>query len=100
FNMKQSPTWFAIPAMTRSDSGHHHRQQTHDLLVIRQRWGELQNITPVEIKSAANQRDLRRYKALLVRGKLHLSVDGLHKPEEMLDAITAVYEKRATRTQR
>lgn len=92
FNRRKSQTWFVIPSTVRSDSGYHHRRQTHDLLVVHQRWGELQSMTPVEIKSVTGRKDLERYHALLVRGKLHLSVMGRHRPDEMLEAITASAE--------
>ncbi len=96
-NRTLSRTWFAIPSMTRSDSGHHHRNQTHDLLVVHQNWGEIKSITPVEVKASACARDRKRYRALLVRGKMHLSYPGKYKPGDTLEAITAVYEGRATK---
>lgn len=97
FNRRFSKTWFVIPSMVRSDSGHYHRRQTHDLLVVHQRWGELIDVAPVEIKSAATVRDRQRYKALLVRGKMHLSVEGKFTPEHTLNAIAACYEGIASR---
>jgi len=91
-NRKLSRTWFVIPAMARCDSGYYHRSQTHDLVVIHQKYGAIQSATPVEIKSRASLRDRRRYSALLVRGKMHLSVEGKGKPEYTLDAIGSVYD--------
>ncbi len=95
-NRNQSSTWFAIPSIARADTGHHHRQQTHDLLVVHQRWGTIINATPVEIKSRASRRDRLRYKALLVRGKMHLSDTGHTDPDRTLQAIAAVYSGQAT----
>lgn len=96
-NRLQSPTWFAIPALARADTGYHHNRQTHDLLVIRQKWGEIQSVVPVEVKSAASARDRERYQALLVRGKMHLSLDGFHRPGETLRALGAVYRGDASK---
>lgn len=95
FNRMQSNTWFMIPSLGRADTGYHHRQQTHDMLVVHQKWGEIQSMTPVEIKASASRRDRERYKALLVRGKMHLSVEGRHQPETTLAALSAVYESEA-----
>lgn len=95
FNRIQSNTWFMIPALGRADSGYHHRQQTHDMLVVHQKWGEIQSMTPVEIKASASRRDRERYKALLVRGKMHLSVEGRHQPETTLAALSATHEGTA-----
>lgn len=97
FNLKFAKGWFVMPSMARSDNGLYHPQQTHDLLVVHHRKGEVINMTPVEIKAAASNRDRMRYKALLVRGKMHLSVQGKYTPEETLKAIAAVYEGRANR---
>ena len=98
-NRLKMKTWFAVPAFARSDSGHHHPEQTHDLSVIRQKWGVIKGITPVEIKAAANARAKRRYKALLVRGKMHLSTPGKYPPTETLGAINAVHLGNASRDQ-
>ncbi len=96
-NRLQSKTWFAIPAMARADTGYHHSEQTHDLLVIRQKWGNIRSMIPVEIKSVASNRDRNRYRALLVRGKMHLSPEGHYDPRTTLTAIAAVHEGVATR---
>jgi hypothetical protein len=95
-NRKLSSTWFVIPAMARCDSGYYHWRETHDLLVVHQKYGQLISITPVEIKAKASLRDRRRYKALLVRGKMHLSVPGKSQPEHTLHAISAMYTGSAS----
>ena len=97
FNLRCSRGWFVVPSMARADSGYYYRQQTHDLLVVHHRNGQLLNTTPVEIKATATARDRERYKALIVRGKMHLSIQGGHKPQDTLRAIEAVFEDRATR---
>jgi hypothetical protein len=81
-----------LPSSTRAGSGYDYRDQTHDISVIHQRWGKIHRITPIEIKSAASLRDKQRYKALIVRGKMHLSVEGKYDPRETLNAFTAIYE--------
>ena len=98
-NRMYSSGWFAIPAMARSDTGYYHPEQTHDLLVIRRKEGEIQNVLPVEIKAFASLRDRNRYLALLVRGKMHLCIEGQgnHLPDTTLHAITAVHEGTATK---
>lgn len=96
FNLRCTKGWFVIPSMARCDTGYHHRQQTHDLTIVHHRNGRLLNATPVEIKAAASARDRQRYKALLVRGKMHLSEPGNYRPDDTLAAIEAVYEGRPT----
>lgn len=96
FNRMFSRTWFAIPSMARSDSGYHHRKQSHDLLILHQNYGEIKRATPVEIKAKASLRDRLRYDALLVRGKMHLSVEGKALPQHTFNAIDAVYSGAST----
>lgn len=88
FNRQRSPTWFVMPTLARADTGMHHRKQTHDLLVVHQKWGEVLDLAPIEVKSRASARDRERYEALLVRGKLHMSVPGWYKPDQILQLIT------------
>jgi len=90
-NRMRSPTLFVIPAMARADSGLWYRRQTHDLLVINQKHGQLRSATPVEVKAVATLRDRKRYHALIVRGKMHLSIEGKQAPRHTLDAIAAVH---------
>lgn len=99
-NGLRSQTWFAIPAVARADTGYHHAHQTHDLLVIRQKWGVLRSVIPAEIKSAASLRDRNRYLALLVRGKMHLSAEGQYAPRTTLEAFTASEQGTATKGQK
>lgn len=87
-----SPTRFLIPSFARSDTGYYYPDQTHDLLAVHQKWGKIYNIAPVEIKSSASARDRERYRALLVRGKMHLSIEGRFAPGDTLQMITDSYE--------
>lgn len=96
FNSSFSETWFAIPSWARSDNGHDYPNQTHDLSIVQQKWGKIINITPLEVKSRASLRDRDRYMALLVRGKMHLSVPGKYTPDYTLDILQAQYEGTAT----
>jgi hypothetical protein len=98
-NRALSNSWFALPSLARADTGYHYSEQTHDLMVIRQKRGTIQNILPVEVKSSASLRDRNRFEALLVRGKMHLSVEGGHFPSVTLQAITATHEGTATKKQ-
>lgn len=87
-----NPNYVPLPSSARAGSGYEYRDQTHDISVIHQRWGKIHRITPIEIKSAASLHDRRRYKALIVRGKMHLSVEGRYDPKETLNAYASVYE--------
>lgn len=100
FNRMFSRTWFTIPSTARSDTGYHHRNQTHDLLIIHQDYGQIKRATPVEIKAKASLRDRLRYDALLVRGKMHLSVEGKSMPQYTLQSINAVHKGTDTEEDR
>ena len=86
----------AVPSSSRADSGHHYREQTHDLTLISQHWGAIRNITPIEIKAAASRRDRERYHALIIRGKMHLSVPGKHSSRHTLESLIRYHEGNPT----
>lgn len=100
YNRRLSGQWFALPASSRADNGIYHREQTHDVIVVHQERGQIVSATPVEIKATASLRQRKRYASLLIRGKMHLAAPGNHRPEEVLEAITADYEGNATDSQR
>lgn len=97
FHSLDSAGLLAIPSSARADSGHHHRQQTHDLLIIQQRWGDILDMTPTEVKSSVSNHDRQRYKAMLVRGKMHLSIDGKYSPEHTLRAFSGFFNGNQTK---
>ncbi len=68
------PRYIPLPSTARADTGYYHREQTHDIMIINQHWGDIKKIIPVEIKARPGGRDKRRYKALLVKGRARLSV--------------------------
>lgn len=94
-NQRFSATRFAVPSMIRADSGYYHPSQTHDLMVIEQDRGTIRRITPIEIKASATANDRLRYRALLVRGRMHLSEPGKVSPRDTLDIIAAAHESVA-----
>ncbi len=67
------PRYIPMPSTSRADTGYYHRAQTHDIMIINQHWGTVKKIIPIEIKANARLRDRRRYKALIIRGKMHLA---------------------------
>jgi hypothetical protein len=73
------PRYVPLPSTARADTGYYHRSQTHDISIINQHWGEIRKVIPVEIKSRSTRWDRNRYKALLIRGKMHLSISD-HDP--------------------
>lgn len=90
------PRHVPLPSSARAGSGCDYREQTHDVAVINQHWGDILKVIPVEIKAAASRRDLKRYNALIVRGKMHLSTEGKYHPAYTQEAFAAVYEGRST----
>lgn len=90
------PRYLPLPSHARAGSGYDYPEQTHDIVVINQHWGNILKIVPIEIKAKSSRRDLQRYKALIVRGKMHLSVPGKYASEHTTNALAAMYEGTGT----
>lgn len=89
------PRYVPLPSTARADTGYYHRAQTHDISVINQHWGDIRKVVPVEVKSKASLRDRQRYKAMIIRGKMHLVVEG-HDPRPTTEAFHAIANGAAT----
>ncbi len=87
FLYQENPKFIALPSTARGGTGYFYREQTHDLTVISQHFGDVRSILPVEVKARASGRDRRRYKALIIRGKMHLSSPRWYAPELTKDAL-------------
>lgn len=92
------PRYVPLPATARADTGYFHREQTHDISIINQHWGEIRKVIPVEIKSKATNRDKRRYRALIIPGKIRLSINGVD-PRDTVDAFYDLEHGQATTKQ-
>lgn len=75
------PRYIPMPSTARADTGYYHPDQTHDIMVINQHWGTIRKVIPIEIKAKASLRDRRRYKSLIIRGKMHLATAGTDPTE-------------------
>jgi len=84
-----------LPSTARADSGYYHPSQTHDISIINQHWGEIKKVIPMEIKSRSGRRDRERYKALLIRGKMHLSVHQ-YDPRSTVRAFQGIVDGTAS----
>lgn len=91
------PRYVPLPSTARGGSGYDHHRETHDIMVVNQHWGSILKIVPVEVKSKASLNDLKRYEALIIRGKMHLSITGLFTPDHTRTAFAASYEGTATK---
>jgi hypothetical protein len=90
-NRDFSPTQFALPSFTRSDTGYYLQGQTHDLSVIHQRWGKISNVTPVEVKNKKRSCDRRRYDALIIDN--HDLCRGQLNVREVLQVLASAYRE-------
>lgn len=88
------PRYVPLPSTARADTGYYHREQSHDIVVVNQHWGAIKKIIPIEVKSRPNQKDRQRYNALLVRGKMHLSITG-SDPRDTIRAFTQIQKGNA-----
>jgi hypothetical protein len=91
------PRYVPLPSSARGGSGTSYPEQTHDIVVVNQHWGKIRKVIPLEIKSKASLGDIKRYDALVVRGKMHLSITGRYSPEFTREAFAAYYDDTATR---
>ena len=94
------PRYVPLPSSARADTGYYHRHQTHDVAIINQHWGTIKKIIPLEVKARASAADRERSKALIVRGKMHLTVGGRNNPSETTEAFSNVYHGVADESDR
>jgi len=87
--------YIALPSTARADSGYYHSAQTHDISIINQHWGEIRKVIPVEIKSHSTRKQRERYQALLIRGKMHLSVKD-HDPRSTVKVFQSIIDGTAS----
>jgi hypothetical protein len=83
----QSPSFFAIPGVIRSDDGTYHRQDTHDVLLVQQKWGIIRSAVPIEVKATGRGNISRmrknrstRYQSAMVKGTIHLKMPSAQTP--------------------
>lgn len=88
-----------LPATARADTGYYHREQTHDISIINHHWGDVRKVIPVEVKSKASVRDKRRYQALILRGKMHLTPNNVYDPRVTNKLYAKVLDGEATLTE-
>lgn len=86
------PRYLPLPSSSKADSGYYNPDQTHDIVIINQHWGKIKKVIPIEIKAHADLSRRKRFKALLIRGKMHLVPDGTKDPRRTLEAFADVYD--------
>lgn len=93
------PRYVPMPASARADSGYYNAKQTHDISVFNQHWGEIRKVIPVEVKSMASRRARKRYRALIVSGRLRLSVGDTTESSETAEAFHSMVHGTASTEQ-
>ena len=90
---RNDPQRIPMPSSARAGSGLEYASETHDIMVIHQKWGTIHRTTPIEVKSHCGTREYDRYKALVVRGKAHLLPQnfGHHHPSLLVEAFSDAY---------
>lgn len=78
----RSPTFFAIPAVVRSDNGIFLPEDTHDVQLIKQKWGTIRSAIPVEVKRSDARGEIHsaRYKSMMIQGTIHLNMPSAETP--------------------
>ncbi len=65
-HMMQDPRYVVIPSTYRGGNGTHHKSQTHDLSLIKQHYGQIRQVQPIEVKSSVVDRHRERYWSTLL----------------------------------
>lgn len=87
------PSFFAIPATDRADHGAYHREETHDVRLIHQSWGNIISCVPYEIKPYTKNHTAR-YNSALIAGRIQLQMPSSTSPLEL--AVYMDKENRGT----
>lgn len=97
FLYRNDPQRVPFPSTSRAGSGLEYVKDTHDIMLIHQKWGTIHRATPIEVKGSGQSREYSRYNALIVRGKSHLLPQdfGHHRPEILIQALSDVYNSEA-----
>lgn len=90
---RNDPQRIPLPSTMRAGSGLEYADETHDIMIVHQKWGKIHRTTPVEVKAHTGSSEYSRYKALIIRGKAHLLPQdfGYHRPEILINAFSDVY---------
>jgi len=73
---KKDARYVVLPSFQREGTGFYNPEQTHDINLISQHFGNVRSILPIEVKARISQESRERYEALLVGGRVHLGVNG------------------------
>lgn len=65
-HMMNDPRYVVIPSTYRGGNGMHHKSQTHDLSLIKQHYGAIRQIQPLEIKTTVADHHRQRYWSTLL----------------------------------
>lgn len=84
--LMDDPRYVPLPSTARADTGYYHPEQTHDIMLLNQHWGVIRKVIPIEVKSRPSRKARNRYKALILRGRMHLSLDRIN-PVETAEAF-------------
>lgn len=76
------PSFFAIPAIARADNGNHYPEDTHDVRLIRQSWGVIEDVIQYEVKPNDKPK-YDRYNSALIRGHVELVIPASTNPLDM-----------------
>lgn len=77
----QCPSFFAIPAIARADTGNHFPHDTHDVRLIRQSWGVIEDVIQYEVKPTEKASNAR-YHSATIRAHIDLEVPTSANPLE------------------
>lgn len=95
-NRLNSPTLMAFPALPRSDSGKFHPKKSHDIQLLKMKWGEINGTLAAEVKTSLQDAHYERYEAVLIGGSLHLHPQNRRTPVAMTELLVKEVGNLAT----
>ncbi len=89
-HMMKDSRYVTIPSTYRGGNGTYHKSQTHDLTLIKQHFGHIRQVQPIEVKGHVVDRHRQRYWSTLLSSEeliSNLSVDPMVFNRSMLEVF-------------
>ncbi len=97
-HMMKDPRYVAIPSTYRGGNGTYHKSQTHDLSLIKQHYGTIRQVQPIEVKTHVSDGHRQRYWSTLLSSEAVISSLG-GNPLVFNKSMLDVFNKRGSEGQ-
>lgn len=97
-HMMKDPRYITIPSTYRGGNGTYHKSQTHDLSLIKQHYGTIRQVQPIEVKTHVSDDHRQRYWSTLLSSEAVISSLG-GNPIVFNKSMLDVFNERASEGQ-